>query len=85
VVQNSKSKTYQSDVGDEWLLYSKDKGRYYYSFFGKELPPEMIEKKNCLSPKINISIQAPVDDNPEKITFTHGILGYTMKLERLND
>lgn len=78
------TKYYQAKNSKGSLLHFKDEGRYYYRYKESELSPKQVEKRNCFSPPIKIAVQADKTNTPENITFTHGFLGYTMKLELLD-
>lgn len=75
---------YQAKKTEGFLLHFKDEGRYYYRYQGNEISPERVEKRNCFSPPIKIAVQAEETNTPENITFTHGFLGYSMKLDLLD-
>jgi len=77
------TKHYQAKKSGGFLLHFKDEGKYYYHYKESELSPEQVEKRNCFAPPIKIAIQANETNTPENITFTHGFLGYTTKLELL--
>ncbi len=77
-------KMFQSEKEDGWILHFKQNGKYYYKYESQAITPKEVERRACLSPKTNIEIKSYQDNIPTSIFFTHGFLGYTMKLELLN-
>jgi len=78
-------KVFQSvEEKDEQIVYFKQDGKYYYKYNGQNLPPQEVEKRSCFAPRTNIEILSYQENILESLLFTHGFLGYTMKLELIN-
>jgi len=82
-IEQENTKYYKAKNSEGSLLHFRDKDKYYYRYKGNEVLPEQVEKRNCFSPPIKIAIQANKTNTPENIIFTHGFIGYSMKLELL--
>lgn len=83
-VENNNLKVFQSKEEDVLLLHFKQNGKYYYKYISQNVFPLEVEKRSCLAPRTNIEIKSYEEGIPSNIIFSHGILGYTMKLELLN-
>lgn len=83
-IDNNNLKVFQSEKENAWKLHFKQKGKYYYKYISQNVFPIEVEKRACLSPQTKIEIKSYEEEIPSSILFTHGILGYTMKLELLN-
>jgi len=77
-------KVFQSEDEDVLLVHFKQKGKYYFKYLSQNLLPLEVEKRSCLAPRTIIEIESYEGGVPSGIIFSHGILGYTMKLELLN-